>query len=408
MISPTPWVLIRKHMVAHWLRTGLTVVAMTVAIFLLCFLVSIVATLDRVVRESSGQRLVVQSAVSLFVDLPRDYQAKIDSVPGVESVTKFQWFGGYFREPRNFFAQFAVDHNFVFDMYARDFQVIEVAGSPKPLDPEQSPQRAREAMAADRRAAIIGEGLVRDFGWSVGDTVPVTGTIFQKRDNSAWEFNIVGIYRPLKGNFDDRSMLFRYDYLAEMLDSGQATGPRGVGTYAVNIAEGASAARAIDGIDALFANGPQATRTTSEAAFQAGFVSMLGNLPMFVGTIGGAVVFAVFFSVVNTMLMAGRQRFHESGILKALGFSSSALARVIVAESLLLALLGGLGGIALALGSENGVRAAIGVFLPSYMVLPETIMLSAGVSLAIGLVAGLAPAMTVARLEATEALRSEG
>jgi len=404
-VSRTPWRLVWKHLWAHKVRTGLTVSAMLVALFLFCCLVSIVTTVNAAVTAAAGNRLVVQSAVSLFVDLPRDYQPKIESVPGVAGASKFQWFGGYYRELSNFFAQFGVDHQVFFDLYSRDLEIIE--GPDGETGAEARPA-VEKAMAADRRACVIAEGLRSRFGWTVGQTVPLVGTIFQKNDKSSWEFNVVGIYRPLKSNVDNLTLWLRYDYIQEFLDGGLATGPEGVGVYIVNVAEGYDPAAVVEGIDRQFRNGPQVTLTTTEAAFQAGFVSMLGNLPMFIGTIGGAVVFAVLFTLVNTMLMAGRQRAHEGGILKALGFRSSVLSRLMLTESLALSLLGGGLGIALAFASQRRMQVMLGSYFPNYHVAPRTAIYGLGMAVVIGVIAGIAPALLQGQLRPAEALRSEG
>ena len=403
----TPWVLARRHLRTHWARTGLTVAALVVALYLFCFLVSLVTTLHDSVKSAATNRVIVQSAVSLFVALPIDYQAKIEQVPGVAATTKFQWFGGYYQEQANFLAEFGVDHDKFFDMYDQEVEITEGPGG---VTGPGARQAVIDAMAADRRACVIGEGLVRDpdFGFAIGQTVPLMGTIFPKSDGSAWEFNVVGVYKPLKGNMDDRTIWFRYDYLWETLQAGGAGGPRGVGVYSVNIAPGHDPATVIADIDALFAGGPQRTMTTTEAAFQAAFVSMMGNLPFFVGTIGGAVVFAVMFSVVNTMLMSARQRTHEIGILKALGYSDGALSRLLLGESMMLTILGGGLGLLLAFVTADGLRKGFGSYLPTYTVQPGTLLIGLGITLGIGVIAGLAPAIVAGRLLPTAALRSEG
>ena len=403
----TPWVLARRHLRTHWARTGLTVAALVVALYLFCFLVSLVTTLHDSVKSAATNRVIVQSAVSLFVALPIDYQAKIEQVPGVAAITKFQWFGGYYQEQANFLAEFGVDHDKFFDMYDQEVEITEGPGG---VTGPGARQAVIDAMAADRRACVIGEGLVRDpdFGFAIGQTVPLMGTIFPKSDGSAWEFNVVGVYKPLKGNMDDRTIWFRYDYLWETLQAGGAGGPRGVGVYSVNIAPGHDPATVIADIDALFAGGPQRTMTTTEAAFQAAFVSMMGNLPFFVGTIGGAVVFAVMFSVVNTMLMSARQRTHEIGILKALGYSDGALSRLLLGESMMLTILGGGLGLLLAFVTADGLRKGFGSYLPTYTVQPGTLLIGLGITLGIGVIAGLAPAIVAGRLLPTAALRSEG
>jgi putative ABC transport system permease protein len=405
-MSP-PWILARRHLRVHWARTGLTVAALVVALYLFCFLVSLVTTLDASVKSAASNRVITQSAVSLFVVLPLDYQPKIHAIPGVGEVTKFTWFGGYYQDRDNFLAEFAVDHEIFFDMYRPEIEIVEGPGG---VTGPAARQAVIDAMKADRRACVVGAGLAadEDFRFAVGQTLPLIPTIYPKVDDSAWEFTIVGIYKPLKGNMDDRTMWFRHDYLTETLLAGEANGPHGVSTYAINLDPGADPGQVIDDIDALFANGPQRTMTTTEAAFQAAFVSMMGNLPFFVGTIGGAVVFAVMFSVVNTMLMSARQRTHEMGILKALGYSDGSLGLLLLGESLMLALMGGGLGVLLAHLTAELMRSGFGAYLPTYAVLPSTLLIGLAITMGIGLIAGIAPALAARRLAPTAALRSEG
>jgi putative ABC transport system permease protein len=135
---------------------------------------------------------------------------------------------------------------------------------------------------------------------------------------------------------------------------------------------------------------------------------MMGNVPFFVATIGGAVVAAVFFSVINTMLLSARKRIQETGILKALGFADASIGRLVVGEALFLTLLGGALGIVGALGLAGFIRAVMGKYLPAFAVEPRTLLLCAGLALLVGLIAGLVPAFALARLRAVQALRSEG
>jgi putative ABC transport system permease protein len=401
-----PWIIARRHLRSHWLRTGLTVTSLVFSLFLFCFLVSIVTTMQDQVKQSATNRLFVQSAVSLFQDIPLDYQSKIENVPGAETVCKFQWFGSYYQDRKNFLAQFGVDHERFLGMYTREMQILDADGHPS----DEARAAAQKAMDADRRACIIGEGLVRDpkFGWQVGQTVQVQTPFFTMTDGSAWEFNVVAVYHPLKANFDDRQVFFRYDYLDEMRKAGRCVGSEGVGVYVVNVQDGHDSGQVIADIDGMFHNGPQRTNTMTEAAFQQLFVSMMGNVPLFLGSIGGAVVFAVVFSVINTMLMSSRQRTHEMGILKALGYTDSAVGWLIMVESLVLSLLGGGLGVLLAVALAEPLRKGMGQFFPQYRVHPETAWLGLAITVGIGILAGIVPALTARRLRPVEALRSEG
>lgn len=400
----TPWSLVPRHLRTHAVRSVLTVTALTLALFLFCFVRSIVTSLDAAVNQAAQNRLFVQSAVSLFVDMPIDYRDKIAQVDGVDKVTYFQWFGGYYQDEANFFAQFAVDHEVFLDMYASDMAILEGPGG---ITGPEAFAAVKAAMNADRRACIVGAGLVKDFGFEVGQTIPLVGRIFVKDDGSSWDLNVVGVYGAQRANVDDRTIFFRWDYLYETMTQ-QSLGLDGTGAYAVNLRPDAVPEQVVARIDDLFANGPQRTKTTTEAAFQAMFVSMLGDVPTFMGSIGGAIVFAVLFSVVNTMLMASRQRRHEAGILKALGFRDAVLARLIVAESLLLSLLGGGLGLLAAKSSEEGIRAMIGSNIPGYTVAWSTVALGLALSVTVGLVAAVGPALSLVRLGPVDALRSEG
>lgn len=411
-MAATPWKLVPRNLTAHWVRSGLTVLSVGIALMLLCVLNTVVTTLDRAVNEAATNRLVVQSAVSLFVNLPLDYQAKIESVPGVRATTKFQWFGGAYQDDDQFFAQFGVDHERFLDLYEDELEILEVADVPveTDADADEEPtllEKAHAALATDRRACLIGEDLATGFGWKVGDQVPILGRIFSKPDGSAWEFVVVGIYKPRKANVDGRTLYFRWDYLEENL---RAAGAEDIGTgvFMVEIEPGASPEVVTEEIDALFASGPQRTQTTTEAAFQALFVNMLGKVPQLMATIGGAVVFALFFSVINTMSMAARQRQHDAGILKALGFTNAAISRVFYLESLLLCVLGGALGLGLAVLTSEPIRGLLGSNLPGYEVLGSTLAAGAGVSVLVGLLAGIAPAVSASRTSPVDALRSEG
>jgi putative ABC transport system permease protein len=161
-------------------------------------------------------------------------------------------------------------------------------------------------------------------------------------------------------------------------------------------------------VDALFENGPQRVLTTTEAEFQRQFVSMMGNIPTFLGWIGGGVLFAIFLATLNTMLMAGRERTRDLGVIKALGFNDRTAFFMLLTEALFLCVTGGLLGVGLALLTPPVVAVMIGTMLPGYMVTTGTAVMGVVGSMVIGLVAGLLPALRAQRLRPVDALRSEG
>ncbi|MEM7305648.1 MAG: ABC transporter permease [Planctomycetota bacterium] len=384
--------LVWRNLMRRWVRTLLTIGSLIAAFFLLCVLRTLVTTLQTGAATASDRRLWVQSAVSLFVDLPLSYQAKIESVPGVVETAKWQWFGGYYQEPANQFAQFAVDPEETFDIYP-EMEIVD--GS-------------IEGFYGNRRGCVVGQGLVDQFGWEVGDTVPIIPTIFPHPDGMdvAWEFQLEGVYEPTRRYFDRRMLLFHWDYFEKTMESGP-TGSPNTGTYVAYLSPDADAVAAMGAIDQLFENGPQRVQATSEDEFQKQFVTMFGNIPFFVSTIGGGVLIAVFFAVMNTMLLAGREQTHDLGLLKALGFTDNDARFLLVAQSLLLCLLGAGLGLLLALVTESMISTVMGPFFPGYHVQPGTYMLGAAIAVGLGLVAGMTPAWRAGRLRPAESLASE-
>lgn len=386
-----PWHLIARNLLAHPVRTLLTAASLVIAVFLICTLRSLVVGLTAGVEGAASNRLVVQSAVSLFVDLPLAYQGKIAQVPGVRQTCKFQWFGGYYQDPSNFFAQFGVDADRFYESYP-EVEVLE--GDPA-------------AFLATRAGCLIGRDLTRRYGWKVGDRVPIKPTIFQRADGGAWEFEVVGIYRSRTSNVDDATLFFQHDYLREALEQEAASGPPGVGVYMVTLAPGADLVAVSREIDVLFENGPQRVQTTTEAEFQRQFVSMLGGVPTLLGSIGGGVLFAILLAVLNTMLMAGRERTRDLGIIKALGFGDGVAFALLMLESLLLCGVGGAIGVGLSLLSAPAFRDGLSQMVPGYAVTDETAALGLGLSLLLGVIAGAAPAWRAGRLRVIQALRPE-
>jgi putative ABC transport system permease protein len=380
--------LVLQNLLRHPLRSLLTVGAVFIGVFLLCLLASVVKALNAGVDAASSVRLMVQSSVSLFVALPISYQQRIAAVDGVESVVKWQWFGGYYKDPSNFFAQFAVDPEEQFRVY------------PELIVSEEHKRRFLER----RNACLVGEQLLADFAdeWQIGGTIPLIGGIFPHPDGAekAWEFELAGTYRSETGALDNRTMFFHWEYFEE------TAGLEETGVFVLRVAPGADVTRIMAEIDALYANGPQKVRTTTEREFQRQFVTMIGAVPLFVGWIGGGAVLAILMACVNTMLMAARQQAHDVGILKALGFTDLAVFRLMLAQALALCLAGGALGVGFAVLSEPGVVSAMGTFFPGYTVKPAVQALGGGVALLLGLVAGIVPAVAAARLQAVEALRA--
>jgi putative ABC transport system permease protein len=378
-----------KNLLAHPIRSLLTAGSVCIAILLLCLLRSIVTTLDAGIEASSATRLVVMSKVSLFVDMPIAYQERIARVEGVENIVKWQWFGGYYRDPSNFFGQFAVDPDLMLAIY-----------------PEcELDEGARERWNGTRNGCIVGRKLADQFDWKVGDTIPLIGALFPHPDGGAWEFELCGIYTSSAPNFDDRTMLFGWKYFEETLRS--AGRDPGVGLFVFRVGPGGDVEGVMREVETMFENGPMAVRCAPESEFQRMFISMMGDIPMLLGWIGSGVFVALLLACVNTMLMAGREQTHDVGIFKALGFADASAFQMLIAQSMLLCSLGGTAGIGLTLALEPVIAVAIQQVFPVFIVADATLVLAAALVVGLGVVAGLLPAWRASRLQPIEALRQE-
>ncbi len=385
-----PLRLVRKNLFKHKLRFTLTVLSLAVAIFLLCVLRSLVVALDAGVRAAAINRVVVQSRVSLFVYLPQSYGQKIRQVEGVEELTRWNWFGGYYQTPANFFAQFATDADKLLDVYP-EIEIVEGSA---------------EEFLRDRKACLVGAETALKYGKKVGDSFPIIGALFPRLDGEPWDFQVAGIYRSKKKTIDDATMFFHWEYVDKAIDAGDASGPQGVGIYVARIAPDADPAVVMSQIDALFENGPQVVQSTTEAEFQAQFVSMVGNIPLFVSSIGGGVMIAILLAALNTMLMSAREQTRDVGVLKALGFSNGTVFGLLLLQAVTMCSLGGALGVFLAKASEPGMTRFLSTMFPGYAIGTETLIEAGAITLVIGVLAGLAPALRARGLSVVAALRS--
>lgn len=361
-------------------RALLTVGSFAVALFLFGVLATIRTSFGGGVEVAGADRLAVINKTSLIMPLPISYRDRILAVPGVADVTYSTWFGGVYQDEKNFFPQFAVDADTWFRTYP-EFVV----------PPEQL-----KAFRADRQGCVVGRGLAKRFGWRIGDRIPLRGTIW----TGTWEFNLRGIYDGKRAEDDVNQFWFRYDYLEE-----RRTFFKGlVGWYVVRVAEPDDAAKVVEEIDARFADSPYETSTQTERAFAAGFVKQMGNIEFLILSIGGVVFFTLLLVTGNTMAIAVRERTGELAVLKTLGYSDRAVLALVLAESATFAGAGGGIGLALAKGFTMGGDPTHGM-LGNFYLSSGTLAFGFALAIAVGLAAGLPPALSAMRLNIVEALR---
>jgi putative ABC transport system permease protein len=384
--------LVLKHLRKNWIRTLSTVLAMAVCIFLFCTLQTVVEAVNFGLHSGNAGRLVTRHYVSLVFNLPMSYKQKVANIPGVKKVVMNAWFGGIYRDPKNFFANFATEPATFLEIYPEIM-----------LPPDQ-----KEKWLHDKRGCIIGRKLAQRFGWKVGDSFQLESSIPPYRVGHPFDFVVDGIYDTDEAKYpatDLNSMYFNYDYLYE------ATGRRvGIGWLTEAIDDPKHAGAISKAIDAEFENSDTPTKTETEQAFLAGFVAMAGNLALLLNGIGLAVAFTILLVTANTMSIAIRERRQEIGVLKTLGFSSPLVLTLILSEALLIGAMGGLVGILLgkamlSLLPQVPMIGDIVAQYPNFGLSPRTGALGVGIALLLGLAAGFVPAMTGYRARIAESLR---
>jgi putative ABC transport system permease protein len=371
--------LVIANLLRNKLRTILTVLSVLVAFFLFGTLRTVITTLDAAMEVGSEARLVASNASGITFVLPQSYAQRLETFEGVRSVSWANWFGGYYQDPQDFFAQFAIDPETYLAMY------------PEVVVPDDQ----KQAFLAERTAALVGQGLMEKYGWRVGQTVTLKGTIF----TGDWDFVVRAVYTPENPSFSDEAMYFHYDYLYEGTNRGISPG-----WFILQLEDPESAAVISERIDMAFENSTAPTKTETEKAFQTGFVTMWGNVGFLMRAIGTAVFFAILLIAANTMMMSARERVGEVAVLKTLGFQNGTLLALVLAESVTIALVGGTIGLGITTSLFTG-STPLDSFLPGFRVTSSTLMFGFLAALGLGVVSGAVPAFQAARLSVVQALR---
>jgi putative ABC transport system permease protein len=377
--------LVVKNSLRNRRRSILTILSIAASICLLGVLLAIYHLFYyREAAPEQALRLITMNRISLANPLPISYRERIKQVPGVREVMVTQWFGGTYkdaRDMRNFFARFAIEPDKIFTVYP-EYRI---------------PEDQKRAFLEGRTACVVGRALAERLGFQIGDRITLVGDIYPV----TIELTVRGIYDAPR---DNENLFFHFEYLRESISPGRRDQ---VGGFIV-LAENAQAVPQVSkAVDALFRNSPQQTKTDTERAFELSFLSYLGNVKMFLLSICGALTFTILLVSANTMAMSVRERIREIGILKTLGYTPEAILGVILGESVLIALMGGVLGLLVASGLCGLIARSPTLFADMKLlgVNPPVAGIGLGLAAFIGVVSCAVPAWAASRRPIVEALR---
>ncbi len=380
--------LILRNTLRHKLRTLLTVLGLLVAIMSFGLLQTVVDAWYSGAKAAAPDRLITRNSVSLVVPLPVHYRDKIRGVDGVRSVAAANWFAGVYQEPKNFFPQFAID------------AVPYLAMYPEYRIPEDE---LRDFMR-DRKGAVIGRKLANTYGFKIGDVVPMRGTIF----SGNWEFVVRAIYDGAEPSTDTSQFFFHWEYLSESIRARVPQRANQVGVFVVQVSDVARAAEISKAIDVQFGNSAAETLTETEQAFQIGFVKQTEAIVIAIRIVSFVVIFIILAVMANTMAMTARERMSEYATLKVLGFGPGFLGGLIFGESLAIALIGAVLGVALTFPVAGWFGAQMGTLFPVFEVSTTTLWMQAGCAAVVGVAAAVLPARRAAQVRIVDGLRAVG
>jgi putative ABC transport system permease protein len=364
-------------------RLALTLGSFAVALFLFAFLAIVRGAFLGNAELASANRLVTINRTSIINLIPLSYKDKIQRISGVSYVTHNNWFGGVYQDEKNFFPQFVIDP----ETQRQVFPELVV------------PDNQWSNFLKDRQGAVVGAKTAKRFGWKIGDRIPIKTTLY---GGGSWEFNIDGIYHGTRTQDDETQFWFQWDYFEERIPAavkGQ------IGWYVIRIANPDDAPRIAKAIDAEFANSPNETKTEAESAFAANWVKQFGNIQFLIVTIGAVVFFTLLLVTGNTMAISVRERTSELAVLKAIGYSDRTVLFFVLAESLVIALFGGLLGLLLAVLATPVLASALASMLPNLALPGSVLAIGLVVALVVGVAAGLLPGVGAMRMRVVNALR---
>lgn len=368
------------------LRMFLTTIGIAIAIVAFIFLRTIIRAWYAGVEASSSDRLITRNRISLVFPLPLTYLDKIRGVQGVSDVGILNWFGAIYKDEKNFFAQFATDPESLLRLYP-EFVLTD---------------EEKQAFIGDRTGCLVGYELQRKYGFKVGDTIVLSGTIYP----GEWKFTVRGVYKGAQKLTDTTAMYFHWKYLNEQLPEEQQNR---IGIVAVKVNDPNAGPAVGAAIDKLFVNSPYETKTESEKAFQLSFVSMASAILKAISVVSGVILFIMTLIIGNTLAMSTRERVNEYAAMRAIGFRPSHILRLVLLEGLVVGVVGiGLGVLAaipLLQSAADFFQRNLGAFLGAFDLDPMIVALAGGVSLFLTVSAALVPAIRASQENIVAGLR---
>lgn len=368
------------------LRTVLTILSIVIAFQLFGILEAMRFALTGGAQIAGQDRLITINKTSIIQSLPASYENRIKGIAGVGVTCSHNWFGGVYQEDRNQIGVMAVEVETFFDAYPE----LKVSDAEK------------KDWLSDRTGALVGKDIAARFGWKVGQVIPMRSNIFTRQDGSnIWELKIAGIYDIRNG--DNTAVYFNYDYYNEGLNS--MFGKDSIGWVVLRIADPGNSAAIASHIDALFANSSTETKTTTEKAFVQGFVNQMGNIGAIISVVVSAVFFTMLLVTANSMAQSVRERTSEIAVMKTLGFPGNTIMALILGESLLITVIGGVIGLSLAAALTGSVPDAVKQYFPIIRIPDSSYVLAAVMIVALGVISAALPAYQAGRLKIVDALR---
>ena len=370
------------------LRSGLTILGIAVAILAFGLLRTVISAWYAGVDAASASRLVTRNAISIIFPLPINYAEKIRQIEGVKTVSWGNWFGGIYIDEKNFFANFCVDPRTYLEIYPEFI-----------LNPAE-----KKAFLADRKGFIAGRKLAARFGWKIGDTVMLKGTIFPGN----WDFVLRGIYRGRDETIDESQFFFQWDYLNETVKQIAPSRADQVGFYMISVKRPDLSSEVALAIDRSFKNSLAETLTETEKAFNQGFIAMTGAIVTAIQMVSFVVILIILLVVANTMAMTTRERIGDYAIMKTLGFGGGSIAGMIFGEALVISLTGCLAGMVLTFPAAKAFGHTLSAYFPIFLVSDETLWFDLLFAFLIAFFAAIIPARHAIRVGIADGLRRIG